>query len=110
MQVHHLIAGFSDIKSDFLIKTRTTKQLENLKLWFSFKDNILYVHDYDDHNTNMVLARYNVEKNLWTVYLRSTNYGEKVVQYIIGQSCANNIAENLNEKYRSYGFIPIRDL
>ena len=49
MQTFHIIAGFSDIKYELRIKANITKSLQELELWFTYEEGVLYAHDYVDH-------------------------------------------------------------
>ena len=49
MQQLEFVSGFSELK-DMLIRTYKLDRSRNLiKLYFSEKENSLFVHDYDDH-------------------------------------------------------------
>ena len=65
MQTFHIIAGFSDIKSELRTKTKITKPLQELELWFTCEDDVFYAHDYDDHQKCIALALYKPEDKSW---------------------------------------------
>ncbi len=106
MQAHYIVAGFSDIKSEFLEKTKIAKTIKDLSLWFTFEDDVLYAHDFLDHNVCIVIAIYSSDKNSWNILLKEKGYGYRLVQYLIGLSSRDKLMKAFNEYYRSYGFSP----
>ncbi len=106
MESYQIIAGFSDLKAEFQLKSGTTKSLEELQLWFSFEEDVLYVHDYTDHNVCIVLAVLSNDKNKWQIYLKKGTFGERVVVATIASAPIDKIADSLNYQYRLYGFGP----
>ena len=108
MQSQYIIAGFTDIKSELRIKTRTEIDITDLHLWFTLQDNVLYVHNYSDHKICTALALYKLTENSWRVYLRPGCYGEQLVVFLTAITPLNNLAENFNLHYDLYGFSPFR--
>lgn len=103
MKAHHIIAGFSDIKVQFIEMTRTLKSLQELQLWFTFEDNVLYAHDYFEHETSMALAILNPTGNAWTICLRKNSYGEELVDFLIGSTALEKLQKEFNDQYGSHG-------
>lgn len=106
MDTYQIIAGFSEIKSELRTKARIQKSLDEITLWFSFEENILYVHDYDDHFKCMILAIYNRGANEWMYFLAKSGYGKMLVEDVCTIYSSNEIIRKLMELYRSHGFIP----
>ena len=106
MQTFHIIAGFSDIKSELRTRAQISKSLQQLELWFTCDENVLYVHDYDDHQKCVVLAIYNPRSNLWNYFLRKGSFGELLVKQKCESTPVNLLADVFYKLYRLYGFIP----
>lgn len=106
MQAYHIIAGFSDIKSELRTKLGIKKSFTELQLWFSLNDGVLYTHDYADHNKNMVLAVHNPFRGGWKVFLQKGTFGEVLVKHIVEKYSANEVLEEILNLYRSHGFFP----
>ena len=105
MEAYQIVAGFSDIKEFLRTKTRTQKSLTELQLWFSFENDVIYVHDYFEHKTSAALAVYSADQNLWTVYLEK-NFGERLIRRVIYTTPNKEINGTLNRLYDLHGFIP----
>lgn len=110
MEAYQIIAGFSDIKSEFITKTGTDKTLAELHLWFSYEDEVLYVYDYSDHTKALVLAVFNSGNSTWSVYLRPYSYGRALALYILSRTKLERIKNKFNEMYVLYGFVPLSRL
>lgn len=56
MQQKELVSGFSELK-DLLIRTyKIDRDRSLVKLYFSEKDDLLLMHDYDDHKKSLALS------------------------------------------------------
>lgn len=106
MQAFHIIAGFSDIKSELRTRAQISKSLPQLELWFTCDENVLYVHDYDDHQKCIALTLYKPTDKSWRCFLRKGSYGEMLVMYICKNAQINLLAEKFFDLYKLYGFIP----
>lgn len=105
MLAYQIVAGFSEIKSQFRIKENLTKPLAELQLWFSFEEDILYVHDFHDHEKSMALAIYNGRETKWWVVFRGKGYGRRVIEYAIDRFELNKLAGRFYKLYRSHGYL-----
>ena len=57
MQQRELVSGFSELK-DLLIRTNhINRGRESVKLYFTLKHKMLYMHDYDDHKKYVIICR-----------------------------------------------------
>lgn len=106
MEARHIIAGFSEIKSALRTKTQMTKSMQQIELWFSCDDDVLYVHDYEDNLKSLALAIYFLENKCWKSFFRNRSCGETLVVYYCEKYPSHLLAEEFNELYRLYGFIP----
>ena len=105
MQTYHIVAGFSEIKSQLRTQTNLIKPLEELMLWFSFEDDVLYVHDFDNHDKCIALAAYNKSEKTWKVVFRGGAYGRQVIENAIVKFERTKLSEKLNSSYRLNGYI-----
>ena len=106
MQSTQIIYGFSDIKIQFSDKCKVKKSVSELILWFSFDSEILYVHDYDDHEISMALA---VKKQTsdWITFLKLGSHGDNLVKdtiFTFKDKKFEDPAASLNEQYKEYGY------
>ncbi len=108
MQPHQIISGFSEIKSEFRRRARTNKNMHELELWFSFSDNVLWVHDYSAHEVKIILGVLNSSGNKWTIFLEFESLGERLARYLIATEKGNSIGEIFNRNNGLYGFRPFR--
>ena len=106
MEQNEIILGFTDIKEQLLLKTRSLKSISALGLWFSYEHDLLYAHDLDDHKINIVLALLDPKEHKWKIYLKHDSYGNKLVKYIIGLKSMEPLAKRFNGHYKLYGFFP----
>jgi hypothetical protein len=105
----HIIAGFSDIKREFRTKTRTKKSYDDLDLFFSLAGEVLYTHDNDDHSSCIAVAS-RLESSLWRVFLQKESYGSQLIKMATAKYPLSELANNLNDLYKSHGFIRFRRL
>ncbi len=70
VETYQVIAGFSDIKVELKERGRVTKSLSELRLWFTFRDDILCVHDYADHSKFIIIGLYDSKLNSWSILLQ----------------------------------------
>ena len=75
-------AGFSEIKSEFIRKTRTTTPIEQLKLWFSYEDHVLCAHEEGHPKAFVILALRNSAERIWRQILRTDGDGEKLIKQL----------------------------
>ncbi|MEQ1665110.1 MAG: hypothetical protein ABL927_07005 [Bdellovibrionales bacterium] len=108
MDALHIIAGFSDIKSELRTKTRLSTTLDQLELWFTFDNNVLYIHDYDDHEKCIPLVIFASTNRSLTYLLPDHGYGFNLVKYICENNSYDEILEPIKGLYASHGFIPFR--
>ena len=82
MEAYQIIYGFSEIKSELQTKSRISKPLEQLELWFTLEEDVLYVHDYTDHTKCIALAIYNPADKAWKYFLKTGSYADKLIKYV----------------------------
>lgn len=80
--------------------------MNELGLWFSFEEGILYVHDYADHEQCIAIAIYSRPQNNWRITLKQGTFGRKLIEWIVSKEEFGKIANKLNHEYVSYGFVP----
>jgi hypothetical protein len=105
MLSYQIIYGFSDIKSAFRTKSRIIKPIDELELWFTFSENVLYVHDYDEFLKYMPLAVYQIELRTWEYFLKTGSYGDRLVRDVCENTELNKIQGKIKTLYNSHGFI-----
>ena len=105
MLEYQIVAGFSEIKSQLRMQASLSKSLDELQLWFSFVDDVLYVHDSHDHKKCIALAFYKKNKSAWRVSFEGKAYGREVIEYAIGLSEPNELSERFNNLFKLYGYI-----
>ncbi len=104
MKAYQIIAGFSDIKSVFRTKTKTSKTMEELDLWFSIEDDVLYAHDRILHDQCIALAVYNKNHKYWSVTLKPNTYGKRLVVDVCAEHKIKTVCARLNDLYVLHGF------
>ncbi len=102
---YQIVAGFSEIKTQLRTQAKLKKAMADLKLWFGFEEDVLYAHDFHDHEQCIALAVYNRSKSLWRVIFQGNAYGREVIEYAIGGVGSEKSATNLNNLYKSHGFV-----
>jgi hypothetical protein len=102
-----IMSGFTNIRAEFRTKLKITKPAYELALWFTFNNEILYVHDMEEHKISMALASLvSKEQNNWKIYLKPNSAGEALIRKAV-------LEENypvhtiLNEWYSLTGFVPL---
>lgn len=68
METYQIIAGLSGLKVLFRTKTQTPKTMDELELWFTFEDDILWIHDSQDHRKCVMLAIWRLESSSWLIF------------------------------------------
>lgn len=105
MQSHHIIAAFSDLKSEIRTKYRPDLEQSQLKLWFSFEHGVLYVHDFSKHERCIALAIYNSKFREWETLFTERHYGKTLVKYVTELDPKPTLTlEKLFKLYELYGF------
>jgi hypothetical protein len=104
MQSYEIILGFSDIKKQLINKCGLNKSVQELVIWFSQRENEIYVHDNANHNANMLIALVVGGDNKY--YLEANSFGLRTVIYYLSEPLGENekYAEILNEGYKLLGF------
>lgn len=102
MHAYQIVAGFSEIKIELRKKARISKPIKDLHLWFSIEENILSVHDYEEHGKFITLAVYD-DRDDWTIIYKDI-LGRRVIDYGIRKAEKFKEAKELNELYESHGF------
>jgi hypothetical protein len=108
VESYQVIAGFSDIKVEFLKKTGSTKALDELHLWFTLEDGMLAVHDYDEHKICVLVAVDNGPGKEWTIFLEPLSFGYLLIEYELTTDVSINLAWRLNRSFKSNGFFSAR--
>jgi hypothetical protein len=108
METYQVIAGYSDIKVELKERAGILKPLSDIKLWFTFEDEILCVHDFENHDKYIIVAFCDVDQCSWKILLRSGSYGEKLVLSWTSSIAAAKLARELNVEYSLMGHTPFR--
>jgi hypothetical protein len=98
MQQLDSVTGFSELK-DILIRTyRIERSREFIKLYFSEIENMLLMHDYDDHS-KVIYICLNTKKKKAQQHL--TSKAKLVVENSLDQL---HPSKYLNDQFQLYGF------
>lgn len=109
METYQIIAGFSDLKVLFRTKVQMTKSLEELELWFSFDGEVLWMHDYNEHEKCMALAILGQSDMQWSIYAKDGTYGRNLIEEILFSNPLHKVARKINQQFELYGFkLPFR--
>lgn len=106
METYQVIAGFSDIKVELKERGRITKSFSELRLWFTFRDDILCVHDYADHSKFIIIGLYDSKLNSWSILLRANSYGERLVLKMTSGKPSDDLVSAFQTAYLLLGHIP----
>ena len=108
MLAYQIIAGFSEIKSEIRNQYNLTENLEDFQLWFSLEQDIIYAHDYQEHEKCIALAIYKRPENTWRITFSGGDYGKQVITYATNKFEIEDIDEAFYDLYRSHGYIAFR--
>jgi hypothetical protein len=99
-----LIYGYTDIKLHLIEKCRIKKPAYEIVLWFSERDNEVYVHDRYNHESSTIIAL--KLKDRWLYYLNQNSLGDKTVRYYVNQLSAAqpSLSKAMNEGYDLLGY------
>ena len=98
MKQIEIVSGFSELK-DLLIRTYKIKRSSELiKLYFTFQDQQLYMHDYDDHKMAVLLASDIAGKEI------SGQVTHNALRLVKASLKENNPSDFLNEGFKLNGF------
>lgn len=97
----HIISGFSDIKSELISRLALTMKIEELILHFTFANDLLCAHNFNNHQQAIIIALKSNEA--WTVRLDPRNFGYPLVKEQI-QLKGDRAADNLNKLFDLFGF------
>jgi hypothetical protein len=110
LEHREIMSGFKHLRSEFKQKCKIEKPLNELALWFTFQNDVLYVHDMEKHKTNMaiVICKSKIE-NEWYFILKLSLSSERLIKYAIAKN-RKNPHKLLNSLYRSGDFMPFKFL
>lgn len=95
MQQKDIVSGFSDLK-DILIRTYKIERPRNqIRLHFTFSNEELWMHDYDDHWKKVVVAKDGRNR------VPENSRGWKLIRTAIKYKNPHTL---LNELFQSHGF------
>ena len=99
------MSGFREIKDAFRTKCRIKKPSSELALWFTFSNDLLCVHDLEEHKVSMILAI--VTDSSIEVRLPRESYGKKLILNAYAKD-NKRPEKDLNHKYKLTGFFIFR--
>ena len=108
MHNYQIVAGFSEIKFHLRTQAGLSKSLEELRLWFSFEEDVFYAHDYHDHEKCIALATYNKNDSVWTTIFMGGDFGKQLIQYAIKRYKIDDLVTDFLDLYKSHGYIAFR--
>jgi hypothetical protein len=104
MESFQIIRGFTEIKLELIKKCGLSKTPQELRLWFSFENDVLYAHDYENHKDCLALAIW--EGDQIRIRVNPQGYAGLLIGYaLIKQHSKRKLAEFLNVTYESHGFL-----
>jgi hypothetical protein len=113
MQSVEFISGFTDLKKQFAFKAAGHKDINDFYLWFTELNGDIYVHDYENHDLNMLIAFYN-SKNELKILLAPNGPAFKLINQIVEakrfRGDTKKVSNQLNSLFRLFGTYPIRFL
>lgn len=110
LQPVEIMSGFKNIRFVFRTKCKIRTSLSELALRFSVENDVLYVHDLEDHAKEMVLAfRDTYLQGGWKIRDIFETSGEKLIEEAINVD-NQNPSVWLNEQYKLRDFMPFRFL
>jgi len=95
--------GFSDLKDELRTRLRIQKSMSDLSLWFSVSNGEVYMHDYDNHGSNLIIALKNETTGEWRIFLKENTCRYSVVKFLIGKYPLEKLQEKFNEYFRLHG-------
>ncbi len=101
MRTHQVVAGFSDLKSEFIDKTRTKTPADRLILWFTFEDQVLCVHESSAPTHFMIIALYNAREKRWRLILRNNGAAEGLVRNLTARFDQATILNAISALYQT---------
>jgi hypothetical protein len=104
METYQVIAGYSDIKVELKERAGILKPISDIKMWFTFEDEMLCVHDYEEHDKYFIAAIYDSAQTSWKLLLPVGSYGERLVLRRISSVALAKLAEELNREYSLMGY------
>ncbi len=104
------MSGFKDIRQILRTKCKIEKPLSELALWFTFTQNILSVHDMENHGSAIPIAFKKSgdrldDESVWTIWLEFGSRGELLVKDSIKENPSRPDI-HLNEEYLLTDFVP----
>jgi hypothetical protein len=107
MRTLEIMSGFKDIKRQFELYCPEVRTVGNLRLWFSIKQDGLYVHNYKNHSQQMLIVRVN-EKNFANglINLEKNSSGRNLIQWALKNTKSKktgDVAKILNDEFTLCG-------
>ena len=98
MEQAELVIGFSELKDLLIEKYQTQTPREKLRLYFIFKNNNLFAHDFRDHSKFVLLSR-DVHKK--SIDKSLGNFAYRIIQRALNSDAP---AQLLNNDFLLYGY------
>jgi hypothetical protein len=106
MELIKVMSGFKDLKALLLTTYPDAGPAHELRLWFKQNSGMLSVHNYYNHDQQIIIAIIN-EKYLEIklVNLQANSNGEQIIYWASEQnkSKTNTVAEFLNQQFELCG-------
>jgi hypothetical protein len=110
LQPVEIMSGFKNIRFVFRTKCKIRTTLSELALWFSEENEVLYVHNLENHDKAMALAFKDTKvAGGWKIREIFNSAGEALLKEAIDE---DNLQPNkyLNYVYRLTDFVPFNRL
>jgi hypothetical protein len=76
--------------------------MDDLRLWFSLVNGVLYAHDYDDHKYAIAIAI--KTKNKWHIILDVRSNGHRLILDVFNSTAERLIITKLTKLYETHGY------
>lgn len=104
LEAHQIVAGFSDIKTQFRTKLKIKRPLIDLRLWFTFADDALCIHDYHDHKKKMIAALYNSKTGSWRILVDKGTKAELLMLFVTKEIKPAEMQNGIRGLYSLFGY------
>jgi hypothetical protein len=75
--------------------------MDELRLWFTLENGVLYAHDYVDHKYAIAIAIKARDK--WHIILDTQSNGHRLIYKVVHENIDSKILKTLDELYTEYG-------
>ncbi len=100
MQQRQIVSGFSEIKDLLIRKYKITEDREKLRLYFTYNDGLLTVHNYRSHEQQIILTD-RTFSGVINHMLPKNSFSRQVVKLALNETRPDDF---LNSQFKLHGF------